>query len=50
MASVAALRETSVVFAAVVGMRFVGEDGGRWRLVSALVVVLGVIALQRSSG
>ena len=50
MASVAALRETSVVFAAGIGMRFLGEDGGHWRLVSALLVVLGVIVLQQSGG
>ena len=46
----AALRETSVAFAAVIGMRFLGEDGGWWRVVSAAAVVLGIIALLQSGG
>jgi drug/metabolite transporter (DMT)-like permease len=50
MAYVAALRETSVVFAAFIGVRLLGEDGGRWRIASAAVVVAGAVALQQSGG
>lgn len=46
MASVAALRETSVVFAALIGTLVLGEAFGARRIVAALGVALGVILLQ----
>lgn len=46
MASVAALRETSVVFAALIGTLVLGEAFGPRRIVAALGVALGVILLQ----
>ncbi|MEX2205226.1 MAG: EamA family transporter [Myxococcota bacterium] len=46
MASVAALRETSVVFAALIGTMLLGEAFGARRILAALGVALGVILLQ----
>jgi len=46
MANVAALRETSVVFAALIGTRLLGEGFGERRLGAALCVALGVLLLQ----
>ena len=46
MAQVAALRETSVVIAAVIGTRLLGESFGYRRVVSAMVVVAGVVLLR----
>ncbi len=46
MASVAALRETSVVFAALIGTVLLGEAFGSRRIVAAIGVALGVILLQ----
>jgi len=46
MANVAALRETSVVFAALIGSRLLGEGFGGRRFAAALCVALGVILLQ----
>jgi uncharacterized membrane protein len=46
MASVAALRETSVVFAALIGTLLLGEAFGARRIVAAAGVALGVILLQ----
>lgn len=46
MASVAALRETSVVFAALIGTLVLGEAFGPRRIAAALGVALGVILLQ----
>jgi drug/metabolite transporter (DMT)-like permease len=46
MANVAALRETSVVFAALIGSRILGEGFGGRRLAAALCVALGVVLLQ----
>lgn len=45
-AKVAALRETSVVWAALFGARFLGEGAGRRRIIAALVLVSGLILLQ----
>ena len=42
---VSALRESSVVLAALIGWRFLGEQGGRRRLVCALVVLTGLVLL-----
>jgi drug/metabolite transporter (DMT)-like permease len=49
MAHVAALRETSVIIAAFIGAKLLGEDGGRWRIAAAAVVAAGIIGLQISA-
>jgi len=46
IATVAALRETSIVFAALIGLLFLKEPLGRWRLVSLLLVGAGAVALK----
>lgn len=46
LAPVVALRETSVVFAAVIGARILGEPLGSRRLAAAAIVALGVVLLQ----
>ena len=46
VAAVAALRETSVIFAAILGSIFLKEPFGRQRIISACAVALGVIALR----
>jgi drug/metabolite transporter (DMT)-like permease len=46
MASVASLRESSVLFAAILGTRVLGDSFGRRRVVSALVLVVGLILVQ----
>lgn len=46
IAFVAALRETSVVFAAILGALFLKEPFGRPRIVAAVIVACGVIAIQ----
>ncbi len=46
VAAVAALRETSVIFAALLGSIFLNERFGRQRLIAACAVVLGIIALR----
>ena len=48
MAGVSALRETSVVFAVVIGSLFMGEPFGRRRLAAAGCVVLGLALLHFS--
>jgi drug/metabolite transporter (DMT)-like permease len=49
MASVSALRETSVIMAALIGTRLLREPFGRRRLVAASVVALGVMLLEASA-
>ncbi len=46
IAFVAALRETSVVFAAILGALFLKEPFGRPRVIAAVLVACGVIAIQ----
>jgi drug/metabolite transporter (DMT)-like permease len=46
MAHVSSLRETSVIVAALIGTRLLGETGGRWRVVAAGVVAFGIVGLQ----
>ena len=46
VAAVAALRESSVIFAAVLGSVFLKEPFGRQRLIGACTVALGVMALR----
>ncbi len=48
IASVAALRETSVVIAAVIGTRLLGEPFGARRIIAALVVLAGVVTIIAS--
>jgi drug/metabolite transporter (DMT)-like permease len=45
-ARVSALRETSVVFAALMGNLFLGEGFGRRRVVAALVLAAGLVTMQ----
>ncbi|MFQ5784470.1 MAG: EamA family transporter [Alphaproteobacteria bacterium] len=49
MAHVSALRETSVVIAALIGTRFLGEPFGRRRLLSATAVAAGVVLLTAAA-
>ena len=46
VALVAALRETSVLMALLIGVLFLGESGGRWRWIAAGLIACGV-ALMR---
>ena len=46
MAQVSALRETSVLFAAVIGTLVLGEPFGRHRIAAAAIIVTGVVLLQ----
>jgi drug/metabolite transporter (DMT)-like permease len=46
MAHVAALRETSVLFASVIGTVLLGEGFGRVRLVAALTIVAGLVLMN----
>ncbi|WP_374443923.1 EamA family transporter [Stella sp.] len=50
MALVAALRETSVLFAALIGTLLLGEGMGRWRIAAALLVVAGQILMNIGPG
>ncbi len=45
-ARVSALRETSVVFAALMGTLFLGEGFGRRRIAAALALAAGLVAMQ----
>ena len=45
LAEVAAIRETSVVFAAFIGVAALGEDFGRRRVVAALVIATGIVLI-----
>jgi drug/metabolite transporter (DMT)-like permease len=46
LATIAALRETSIVMAAIIGAVFLHERFGRWRLAASAVVVLGIALLE----
>jgi len=46
MATVASLRESSVLFAAILGTRVLGESFGRRRIISAVVLVVGLVMVQ----
>ncbi len=48
IAQVAALRETGVIFAAMIGTLFLHEPFGRRRILAAVVVAAGIILLQAS--
>jgi len=45
-AKVSALRETSVVFAALMGSIFLGENFGRRRVIAAVVLAAGLVLMQ----
>lgn len=46
IASVAALRETSIVFAALIGALLLGEHLNRWRWLAVLLVTAGAVAIK----
>lgn len=46
MAHVAALRETSVIMAAIIGSRFLGDPFGRLRILASSAVALGVVIMN----
>ena len=46
LAHVAALRETSVLFAAVMGTALLGEGFGRRRIAAAVLVVAGLLLMN----
>ena len=46
IAAVVALRETSVIFAAVIGATLLKEQMGRWRVAGAVLVACGIAALR----
>jgi drug/metabolite transporter (DMT)-like permease len=48
LAPIAALRETSVIFGAVIGTMVFREPFGRWRIAATLLVVIGVLLLNVS--
>lgn len=48
MTYVSALRETSVIIAALIGAKFLNEPFGGRRILSACLIVLGIVLLQKS--
>jgi drug/metabolite transporter (DMT)-like permease len=46
LAEVAAIRETSVVFAALIGMTMFGESFGRRRVAAAVVIATGIVLIS----
>jgi drug/metabolite transporter (DMT)-like permease len=46
IAAVSAFRETSVVFAALLGMLFFGEAAGKRRIAGAIIVAIGAVVLK----
>lgn len=46
IASVAALRETSILFAMMISVVVLGEKLTRWRITAALTIVAGVVAMR----
>jgi len=45
LAEVAAIRETSVVFAALIGLAVLGEDFGKRRIAAAVVIATGIVLI-----
>ncbi|HWF81885.1 MAG TPA: DMT family transporter [Streptosporangiaceae bacterium] len=45
LAEVAAIRETSVVFAALIGVAWLGEEFGRRRVAAAVVIATGIVLI-----
>jgi uncharacterized membrane protein len=50
VAHVSALRETSVLFAAIIGTALMGERFGRWRVGAAAIVVAGLLLMHLPIG
>ncbi len=50
MAYVSALRETSIIFAAVIGSTMLGEPFGRRRVLAATVVAIGIVLMNLPAG
>ena len=46
MAAVSALRETSVLFAAIIGVKLLGEPLGARRITAAALVAVGIIMIE----
>jgi len=46
VALVAALRETSVLFAMLIGVLVLNEEAGRWRWAAGLAILAGVVAMR----
>lgn len=46
MAQVAALRETGVIFAAIIGSVMLKEPFGRWRIAASCIVAAGIVLLR----
>ena len=46
MAAVSALRETSVLFAAIIGVKLLGEPLGRRRIAAAALVAAGIVMIE----
>jgi drug/metabolite transporter (DMT)-like permease len=46
VAMVAALRETSVIIAAVIGATLLKEPLGAWRIIGAALVAIGILTLK----
>jgi len=46
LAEVAALRETSVIFAALIGTLFLKEPFGAWRVAAAVLVATGIVLIS----
>ena len=46
MAAVSALRETSVLFAAIIGVKLLGEPLGRRRITAAALVAAGIMLIE----
>jgi drug/metabolite transporter (DMT)-like permease len=46
VALVTALRETSVLFAMLIGLFVLREPAGRWRWVAGLMIVAGVVVMR----
>jgi len=46
VAEIAALRETSIFFAALIGARFLNEAFGKTRIIAALVAVTGIVIMH----
>jgi len=46
LAMVAALRETSVMFAMLIGVFLLGERAGPWRWISAGMILSGVVLMR----